>query len=184
MPIDAQPIPHEGITSFGLLESIIPVGATTFTLTFGPYTDALGANVAATLTGKLFPVSQSTDKPVRVVHLASGQVILPAAIPITLTAGSASVGPLPHTGQSSMTPFFYRVEWDVASRKPSPGNKTFAAPSGTTVDYDLLSVPEAVPEVFTSDAAVAALLNDTGSATYARVVALIAARTGFGAGNP
>ena len=31
-----------------------------------------------------------------------------------------------------------------------------------------------------SDAAVAALLNDTGSATYAKVVALIAARAGFG----
>jgi len=31
-----------------------------------------------------------------------------------------------------------------------------------------------------SDASVAALLNDTGSATYAKVVALIAARAGFG----
>jgi hypothetical protein len=38
--------------------------------------------------------------------------------------------------------------------------------------------------VFTSDAAVAALLNDTTSATYARVVALIAARAGFGNGTP
>jgi hypothetical protein len=38
--------------------------------------------------------------------------------------------------------------------------------------------------VFTSDAAVAALLADPGSATYARVVALIAARAGFGNGNP
>jgi hypothetical protein len=118
------------------------------------------------------------------VHLASGQVILPADIPITVTGGSASVGPLPHTGQSSMTPFFYRVEWDVASSKPSPGNKTFAVTSGTTVDYDLLSVPEAVPEAFTSDAAIAALLNDPTSATYAKVVALIAARAGFGNGTP
>lgn len=33
-----------------------------------------------------------------------------------------------------------------------------------------------------SDAAIVALLNDNSSATYAKVVALIAARTGFGAG--
>ena len=184
MPIEAQPIAPAGFASFGLVESIIPVGATTFTLTFGPYTNALGVNVPDSFTGKLFPVSQSTGKPIRVVHLSSGQVILPAAIPITVTGGSASVGPLPHTGQASLTPFFYRVEWDVASSKPSPGNKTFAVAAGTTVDYDLVSVPEAVPEVFTSDAAVAALLNDTGSATYARVVALIAARAGFGNGTP
>ena len=141
MPVEALPIPHEGFTSFGLLESIIPVGATTFTLTFGPYTDALGANVAD-FTGKLFPVDQVSGKRVKVVHLSSGQVILPASIPITVTAGSASVGPLPDTGQASMTPFFYRVEWDVPSgpRSFSPGNKTFAAPtvSGSSIDFDLL----------------------------------------------
>jgi hypothetical protein len=180
MPAEAMAT-HEGFAS--LLESIIPVGTTTFTLTFGPYTNALGSNVAD-MTGKLYPVDQAAGKRTKVVHLASGQVILPHDIPVTVTGGSASVGPLPHTGQAALTPFFYRVEWDVASSKPSPGNKTFAVPSGTTVDYDLVNVAEAVPEVFTSDAAVAALLADTGSATYARVVALIAARAGFGAGNP
>jgi hypothetical protein len=183
VPVDALPAPHEGIASFGLVESIIPVGATTFTLTFGPYTDALGVNVATTLAGKLYPVDQTTGKRVKVVHLPSGQVILPTDIPITVTGGSATVGPLPHTGQASLTPFFYRVEWDVASSKPSPGNKTFAVTSGTTVDYDLLAIAAPVT-VNTSDQAIVALLNDPTSATYAKVVALIAARAGFGNGTP
>jgi hypothetical protein len=142
--------------------------------------------VRPTLTGKLYPVDQVTGKRTKVVHLASGQVILPADIPITVTGGSASVGPLPHTGQTSMTPFFYRVEWDVASSKPSPGNKTFAVPavSGTTDRLRPAGAATPAPTSPPTDATIVALLNDPTSATYAKVVALIAARAGFGNGTP
>ena len=40
------------------------------------------------------------------------------------------------------------------------------------------------PAMPTPDALIASLLNDTTSATYAKVVALIAARAGFGNGTP
>jgi hypothetical protein len=162
MPIDAP-------TSFGLAASVIPPGATTFSLAFGPYTDALGAN-AATLTGRLYPVDQVTGRRTKVVHAATGQVILPTDITITVTGGVATtIGPLPHTGQSSMTPFFYHVEWALPANSPfSPGNKTFAVLSGTTVDYDTTAL--VTPATLnTSDAAVAALFNDPTSATYAKV---------------
>jgi hypothetical protein len=42
--------------------------------------------------------------------------------------------------------------------------------------------PPLTPPPVTSDALIAALLNDPTSATYAKVVALITARTGFGRG--
>ena len=44
--------------------------------------------------------------------------------------------------------------------------------------------PLSISPAQAGDAAIAALLNDTGSATYAKVVALIAARAGFGNGTP
>jgi hypothetical protein len=148
MPAEALPVPT---IAGALAEGIIPVGATTFTLTFGPYTDALGVATADSLTGKLYPADPVTGRRVRLTHIPSGQVILPEDVPIVLTGGVGSIGPLPHTDNPSISPvgFAYRVEWEIASSAPSPGNRVVAVPSaaGSTVDFDLLQSSPAVPSV-------------------------------------
>ena len=180
MPAEALPIAGPM-----LLGAALPGDVTTCTITFGTYADVAGTPLA-TLTGRLYPVDPQNGRRVRLVNTTTGHVLLPSDIPIPITAGVGSIGPIPHTDNASLAPagFAYRVEWDLPSSKPSPGNKTFLLPStaGATVDFDLLSLPDDIPVKATSDDAIAALLNDPTSATYAKVVALIDARVGFGRG--
>jgi len=245
MPAEALPI--AGPT---LLTAALPGDITTCTIDFGTYADVAGTPLA-TLAGRLYPVDPHNGRRVRLVNTTTGHVLLPSDIPITITAGVGSVGPIPHTDNASLAPagFAYRVEWDLPSSKPSPGNRTFLLPAsvGDTVDYDLLIEPDKLsgglsfPGVYSIngqtgdaildaadvgaqpagdyattsaltgglaakadtadlaavattgtyadldgkpdlDAIMAALLNDPTSATYARVVALIDERTGFGRG--
>jgi len=181
MPIDALPSAH----LYSLTATALPGDLTAATITFGTYADVAGTIVAA-LTGRLYPVDPATGRRVRLVNLDTGAVLLPSDVTITITAGVGSVGPIPHTDNASLSPagFAYRVDWDVPSSRPSPGDRTFLLPAsaGTTVDYDLLSLPDDLPGVDTSDNALAALITDPTSATHAAVVALIDARTGFGRG--
>jgi hypothetical protein len=125
----------------------LPEDLSTFTLTLGPYVDVTGVDLTG-IKGKLTPIHPTTHKPLRLVHVASGDVVLPK--PITVTVGTP-VGPLPHTDNPglSMVGWLYELTWDVASNKPSPGNKRFAVPqaAGATVDFDLLDVAESVPGV-------------------------------------
>lgn len=161
----------------------LPEDVTTCLLDFGPYTDASGEPVMVGVTGKIRP-----SVPL-IRHVASGSVVINHPIPVTIDSfGSASVV-LVHTDLAALSPqgFTYTVEWDVASRKPSPGNKRFALPAavGANQDFDQLEQSEDVPGVHVpvgvaSDSALVALLNDTSSATYARLIELIAARAGFG----
>jgi hypothetical protein len=164
MPAEALPVPTIAGT-YGV-EGIIPVGVGTFTLTFGPYTDALGVAVPGTITGKLYPADPITGKRIRLTHISSGQVILPQDVPVTVTAGTGSVGPLPHTDDPTISPvgFAYRVEWQVASSKPSPGNRTIAVPAaaGSTVDFDLLQVADAAPGVVIPAPGVTSVNGKTG----------------------
>lgn len=70
---------------------------------------------------------------------------------------------------------------------PATADLWARATDGTQVDaafVERITVKDSSGTVLpdTPDAYIAALLNNTNSATYARVVALITARTGFGAG--
>lgn len=132
----------------------LPGDVTTFTLNFGPYTSATGLEALVAKGGKLFPVDPSTNERINVVHVATGQVIVPEPIAVTIAEdGTGSVGPIPHTDNAGLSPvgFAYRVEWKIPTgpRHASPGNLTFAVPTtaGATVDFDLLSEAESVPGV-------------------------------------
>ncbi len=132
----------------------LPGDLTTATITFGPYTDAAGAVALVGVKAKLFPVNPVNGKRLNLVHVATGQAVLPKDLLVTIGAdGTASVGPVPHTDNAGLSTvgFAYRVEWAVTSsaRTASPGHKTFAVPtaSGATVDFDLLDVADAVPGV-------------------------------------
>lgn len=115
----------------------LPGDLTTFTLTFGPYTDAKGDPVLANVTGTLRPST-------KLLHPATGRQILESPIKVSIDAfGVASVGPLPHTDNAALAPtgFTYQMVWDLGSSAPSPGNKQFAVPaaSGIDIDFDLLT---------------------------------------------
>jgi len=136
MPVEALPI-----SGPILLAAALPGDLTACTITFGTYADVAGTPLA-TLAGRLYPVDPATGRRVRLINTTTGHVLLPSDIPITITAGVGSIGPIPHTDNASLAPagFAYRVEWDLPSSKPSPGNRTFLLPSsvGDTVDFDLL----------------------------------------------
>lgn len=133
----ALPIPLAGTQA----SLALPGDVSTCTITFGPYTDATGS-IPADLVGKLHAVDPATGRRVRLVNTTNGHVLLPSDVTITITAGVGSVGPIPHTDNATLAPsgFAYRVEWNVPSSRPSPGNRTVLLPSsaGDTVDYDLL----------------------------------------------
>lgn len=143
----------------------LPGDVTTFDLTFGPYTDASGEPTFAGVTGKIRP----SVSPIR--HTASGAAVIDAPVPVVIDAfGSASVT-LAHTDQAVLNPvgFTYSVVWDLASRKPSPGNKQFAVPAsaGDTVDFDLLAPsPEfegvVVPTALSVNGQTGAVVLDAG----------------------
>jgi hypothetical protein len=178
----------------------LPGDVTTTTVTFGPYTDATGAIALVGATGKLFPVDPSTNKRVRVIDIASGQVVVPEDVKVTIASnGTASAGPIPRTGQSTLSPagFAWRMEWDIpsGSRSVSPGNLTFVAPSGSTTDFDLLVPAATIPAVAISQPTVATVNGKTGAvtlnaadvgadaagaATAAQAAAILYASTGLG----
>lgn len=144
----------------------LPAGVTTFTLQFGAYSDAQGLAALVASGGKLFAVDPSTNKRIKLTHIGTGQVIVPEDVPVTIGSdGTGSVGPIPHTGQASLSPagYAWRVEWNIASRKPSPGNLTFVVPSGATADFDLLVPAETVPAVAISQPTVASVNGQTGA---------------------
>ena len=149
----------------------LPGDISTFTLTFGPYTNAKGDPVLSGATGTLSPST-------KLIHAATGQQILASPITVTIDAfGVASVGPLPHTDSDVLNPigFTYQMVWNLTSYSPAtPGNLQFAVPeiAGSTVDFDLLVESPAVPGIYIpvgeiNDAFVAALLGDADSGTSA-----------------
>lgn len=115
----------------------LPGDVTTATLTFGPYTDASGEPVLVGATGKIKP----SVSPIR--HAASGSVVIDSPILVVIDAFGVASVELAHTDQAVLSPvgFTYTIVWDVASRKPSPGNKHFTLPAsaGSEVDFDLLA---------------------------------------------
>lgn len=128
----------------------LPDGVSTFTLTFGPYTDAAGTVVLAGVTGTLYP-ADANGRSISVVHVASGAEIMPTPVPITvLDDGTATVGPLPHTDDPNLSPvgFLYRVEWR-SRYATNPGFRTIAVPmdAGDTVDFDLLAASTDAPGI-------------------------------------
>lgn len=136
MPVEALPLAGPMLAG-----AAMPGDVTTCTITFGTYADLAGTPLA-TLAGRLYPVDPHNGRRIRLTNTTTGHVLLPSDVPITITAGAGSVGPIPHTDNASLAPagFAYRVEWDLPSSKPSPGNRTFLLPSaaGDTVDFDLL----------------------------------------------
>lgn len=122
----------------------LPNDVSTFTLTGGPYPDAIGgASALAGRTGTIVPVDGTTRRPISLRHIASGTVVVPAPIPVTIGEdGTWSVGPLPHTDSPALSPvgFLYRLQWGGSVGQPSPPGRVFAVPesAGSTVDYDLL----------------------------------------------
>lgn len=148
----------------------LPDDVTTFTLTFGPYTDAAGAPAFVGKTAKVRPLT-------RLTHVETGAQIL--ATPLTVTIdedGTGTLGPLPHTdsdvlaGEGFLTGFLYDLQWQVASTQPSPGNKKFLAPQvlGDTIDFDLLTqstvVNGIVLPVATGPAGAAGIADDASVA--------------------
>lgn len=123
----------------------LPGDLTTFTLTFGPYTDAQGTPVLAGKTGTLRP-----DR--KLVHTATGQQILETPIRVSIDEfGTGTITNLPHTDNAGLDggPFSYKMVWDLTSSSPSPGNKQFQVleSDGDTIDFDLLEPSESVPAI-------------------------------------
>lgn len=164
MPVDA--------TTELMLIAALPGDVTTCSITFGTYTDAAG-NPLASLTGRLFPVDPGTGRRVRLVNSTTGHVFLPSDVPITITAGVGTVGPIPHTDNTSLSPtgFAYRIEWDVASSRPSPGNRNVLLPSaaGPAIDYDLLIDADTVTGADVAQPAVTSVAGLTGAPSAEQV---------------
>lgn len=163
MPADALPLEPGARATTGPMT----VG-TGFTLTFGTYSEPTFIGMTATITRSAPLVDGSGN----VSQLRWSVTVAPD--------GTASVGPLPYNDDGTT----YTVEWQALSYKPTPGNRTIQILSSsglTTVDFDTLQTisPDSTVAV-PVDAAVAALLSNTSSATYAKALALIAARAGFG----
>jgi hypothetical protein len=123
----------------------LPEDVTSFSLSFGPYTDAAGTPALAGVTGTITPSA-------RLVDVTTGQQIVTKPVRVTIGAfGSTSVGPLPHTDNPTLSPtgFTYVVRWDVKSGAASPGDARISVPAaaGTEVDYDLLEPAEDVPGI-------------------------------------
>lgn len=120
----------------------LPDGLATFILTGGAFTDATGAVALAGVQGTLVPVD-GAGRPTPVLHPATGKLIVPAAVPITVGGdGTWSLSPLPYTDDPAFAaPFRYSVTWNVSSvTGASPLNKIIEVPtgSGSVIDYDLL----------------------------------------------
>jgi hypothetical protein len=100
-----------------------------------------------------------TRRPVNVVHVESGFIIVPEPVAITIDEdGTGTVGPIPHTDNDTLaywdgtdwrTGFAYRVEWNIPSNEPSPQNRTIALPAalGATADYDAVDTADVLPGV-------------------------------------
>jgi lysophospholipase L1-like esterase len=161
----------------------LPGDVTTTTLTFGPYTDAKGLAALVAAGGKLFAVDPSSNRRIRLTHRASGQVIVPEPVAITIASdGTGSLAGIPHTGQATISPagYAWRVEWalQTGDKHPSPGNLTFVVPSGATADFDLLVPAATVPAVAISQPTVASVAGLTGAPTAQQVVDALATPLG------
>jgi hypothetical protein len=118
-------------------------GVSTFTLAFGPYRDVAGTALCVGASGRLVAVD-GEGKLLTLSHPATGTVLLPAPVPISIdTSGGAVLAGLPFTDSAALRPvgFLYRVQWDIPVGRPTPPTKTFAVPTsaGATVDYDLVT---------------------------------------------
>lgn len=118
-------------------------GVSTFTLSFGPYQDIAGTPLCVGARGRLVAVD-GAGRLLTLSHPATGTVLLPEPVPISIdTSGAAVVAGLPFTDSAGLRPvgFLYRVQWDIPVGRPSPPTKTFAVPTsdGATVDYDLIT---------------------------------------------
>lgn len=131
----------------------LPDDISTFTLIFGPYKDSVGKPAFIGLTGRLVPIRGDKKAPTRLIHRESGTVVVPISIPLEINEqGEGSVGPIPHTDVESLAPlgFLYKVEWDAASNKDSPGSRIIAVPQeeGDVVPYDKLVESPEIPGLF------------------------------------
>lgn len=129
----------------------LPPDVTTFTLAFGPYTTASGTPDLVGLRGQLIPIDPGSGSRISVTHLASGQVILPGPVPVTLGATGAATVVLPHTDQAGLSPrgFAYSVVWFATAFDRSPGNRRIAMPqaAGSFISYALLAPAPSLPGV-------------------------------------
>lgn len=132
----------------------LPAGLPTSTLTFGPYPDVAGGEALVGLKGTIRPVDPQTRRPVRLVHVATGAVVIPEPVEITIGEDTtAQVGPLPRQGTGQLSPdnFLLEVKWrPAASYFPSPEEKTVALPadSAAVVDFDRLGIAQVEPAVY------------------------------------
>lgn len=147
-----------------------------FTLTFGPYTDAIGT-VLEGIKGRLVPST-------RVLNLDTGAVILEAPVDFTLefdADGTAKVEGLPFSDEPGLSPqgFTYRVSWPGVDRKVTPESKTFVVPveSGATVDYDKLQHSDVSPGIMVPIAASLQQVEDATAAASAAEASAVEAAT-------
>jgi hypothetical protein len=120
----------------------LPADVTVCTLTFGPYTDALGAVEYAGLTADLVPS-------VEVPHAVTGATVVREPVTVTLDGDGAGSIVLPHTDQEALERgFVYLLRWK-APGNAHPGHKAFAMPAavGGTASFDRLVASPAVAGV-------------------------------------
>lgn len=153
----------------------LPSGVLTATVTFGPYMDDAGAPRSGTV------VFRTSSKR---VWTATGEVIMPRALSVTLNGSGAGSIVLPATDQpgfsdgagNSVTDWTYTA--DIKLSGSNSDRRTFMLPTGgvddLTVDLDLLTpvtsttgTTVALPSVLSVDGEVGVV--DTDAATAARV---------------
>lgn len=176
MPMEALAVPR------GIVAGILPVGITAKTVTTGPWVTADGT----VATGQAMITC-----PVNLVHTPTGQPIAAGSMKVPLVDGMASwtLCPTDQAGLNRTADWTYTLQVRLynTSAQPDPLNFQLLEAGPDTVDLDTLvpMQPSTGASIYAQlDATVVSLLNDTTSATYARVIALIDARTGFGAGTP
>lgn len=130
-----------------------------FTLTLGSYADPSFVGMKGILTRSFAYVDSSGN-------------VSPTTWTVTIAAdGTGSIPGLPFTDDGGV----YTMQWQALSWKATPGNRTLPqvlAGSGVSaVDFDLITQNVAiVPPTVALDAAVASLLTNRQSATYAAAV--------------
>jgi hypothetical protein len=161
----------------------LPGDVTTFTLSFGSYTNILGATALAGLRATITPVD-AQGRDVRLTHVSTGRAIVPEPVEVTIASdGTGSIGLLPHTDNATLSPaeFLYKVEWNVSSRSPTPGNAIVAVPaaSGTTIDYDLLVPVASAAPVSVVLPSVVSVAGYSGAVTGAQLADDVELRAAF-----